>query len=734
MQGMSPRILEPLRSLYKNLERRFKFGGGVGRAFGSSNGIVQGCPLSVVLLNVLMNVWATAVKSRVPGVQSACFADDAGALSSNPERLQQVLEITGSFAQVTRQKLNPGKCKCWRTCSGDSSLHLNLLGSELAQVDNIRCLGAHLAVKGNVRNDVGEKRFRRGAEIARRIQWAPLPMHVRAQLVASLVCPLSLYGIAAASVPVALVNHLRAAVMDAVWGSTRKLRCREIVMTLFVPGHRVDPEMASMYQCLCALRRFLVRRSHLQHVVHEVWAFLRGAHVPQAHSHGPIHIVLKTLNSLGWSWDEPDKLARPGLPPLPLVGCDSVWWEHQVRDGLRVMLWKRAGHRRADMQGLENECGVDRLATMKASSSVTTGRYDAGIMRSIISGSVRLQQRLHVAGLVPSPVCPFCGLGDETLEHCFWRCPCWNHVRERFATPAMHIIDQWPRCTRDCAIFMEQRAVIDLGLELEHEEAMATSLIDACSTGGVPEGGSYAGELRNEEGHVIVWTDGASRNNQDARVRRAGCGIYYAENHVSNTGCLLPGRVQTNQRAELLAIVLALRRDARGLELRTDSQYVYDGACAWSSWREGVRSGSNSDLWQLFSVAMAGRQPGSTQFTKVKGHARNIDVHRGYVLECDKIGNDGADRYACIGADMHAVPEGILQSVTMQKHRAASVQSMMVEILCARRVFLNAHAGNGDDDAIETAHEFAEVDGEPLIIPSASVGAVVPSAPVGAVT
>ena len=105
--------------------------------------------------------------------------------------------------------------------------------------------------------------------------------------------------------------------------------------------------------------------------------------------------------------------------------------------------------------------------------------------------------------------------------------------------------------------------------------------------------------------------------------------------------------------------MLALRRDSRSLELRTDSQYVFDGACAWNSWRGVGRPGANSDLWELFSCAMNSRLPGSAHFTKVKGHATNIDVQRGHVLACDKFGNDGADEFACAGADQHAVSEGV---------------------------------------------------------------------------
>ena len=49
--GLHPKILQPLRAMYKNLSRRFKYSLGVGRTFTVTNGILQGCPTSVILIN-----------------------------------------------------------------------------------------------------------------------------------------------------------------------------------------------------------------------------------------------------------------------------------------------------------------------------------------------------------------------------------------------------------------------------------------------------------------------------------------------------------------------------------------------------------------------------------------------------------------------------------------------------------------------------------------------------------
>ena len=87
-----------------------------GSRFQATNGIIQGCLLSVVLLNLLVNVWARAVKDEVPQACPSGYADDTGATSAKLEPIQKVLDLTGDLARVTRQVLNATKRSCWSTC------------------------------------------------------------------------------------------------------------------------------------------------------------------------------------------------------------------------------------------------------------------------------------------------------------------------------------------------------------------------------------------------------------------------------------------------------------------------------------------------------------------------------------------------------------------------------------------------------------------------------------------
>ena len=108
-------MLQPLLGMYREVRRRFVMAGHMEKEHVDSNGVIRGCPLSVLLLNLLMNTWARSVKTVTTTAMPKVHADDAGVLSKNSHDIDIALKITGRFATVTQQKLNVDKIKVWGT-------------------------------------------------------------------------------------------------------------------------------------------------------------------------------------------------------------------------------------------------------------------------------------------------------------------------------------------------------------------------------------------------------------------------------------------------------------------------------------------------------------------------------------------------------------------------------------------------------------------------------------------
>ena len=88
--------------------------------------------------------------------------------------------------------------------------------------------------------------------------------------------------------------------------------------------------------------------------------------------------------------------------------------------------------------------------------------------------------------------------------------------------------------------------------------------------------------------------------NQDARFRRAGCGIFFGIDDDRNCSFTLFGREQTNNRAELLAVITAMQVHDGNLEIRSDSEYVVRIATSRARGETQKGNVDNADLWEEF--------------------------------------------------------------------------------------------------------------------------------------
>ena len=138
---------------------------------------------------------------------------------------------------------------------------------------------------------------------------------------------------------------------------------------------------------------------------------------------------------------------------------------------------------------------------------------------------------------------------------------------------------------------------------------------------------------------VVVYTDGACSAN-GTKEAKAGSGVWFGAGDPRNISKRLPGNPQTNQRAELYAVLLALRAIPKGnrVSVHTDSNYVIGCCTQWlKNWkRNGWRAASNkpvqnADLVKAIDAELVSRE--TVRFIWVKGHSGDQ-------------GNDGADALA----------------------------------------------------------------------------------------
>ena len=144
--------------------------------------------------------------------------------------------------------------------------------------------------------------------------------------------------------------------------------------------------------------------------------------------------------------------------------------------------------------------------------------------------------------------------------------------------------------------------------------------------------------------------------------------------------------MQSNQRAELTAVLHVLQTEARPVHVKTDSEYVLKGCISHRGvWRSlGWQGVQNKDLWQEVDALLEQKGMDNFMISKVKGHASWKDVRNGTATREDKLGNDAADRLAREGAASHALSPEYVQQAKARLMVAREVQAMMIEIVAAR--------------------------------------------------
>ena len=148
---------------------------------------------------------------------------------------------------------------------------------------------------------------------------------------------------------------------------------------------------------------------------------------------------------------------------------------------------------------------------------------------------------------------------------------------------------------------------------------------------------------------IIVYTDGSCKNNGKTNAK-GGIGIYFGKNDKRNYSGPLKGMNQTNNRAELSAVIKAL--EIINLDdhacIYTDSKYVMLSITKWmdqwiiNKWKASSgRPVKNKDLFKyLNNLIELKRQRRSTVIWKwVKGHSTSY-------------GNQQADLLATQGSKM----------------------------------------------------------------------------------
>eukprot|EP00755_Sulcionema_specki_P035280 Sspe_Gene.104597::Locus_81178_Transcript_1_1_Confidence_1.000_Length_641::g.104597::m.104597 len=176
--------LRALRGAYGSAKRRFAVAGAVGEPIAPTNGVQQGCPLSVILLNCIGVVWAGAVEAE--GAMPMAYADDEYALAKGRAELQLAANVTAAFLEDTDQEACLEKTVTFSAgAPGATGRIMWKDGGMLRHTRELKVLGAAVFPAGRPNTSLWGKRWRKAKSRLRRLARLPLTVDEKGTLVMS---------------------------------------------------------------------------------------------------------------------------------------------------------------------------------------------------------------------------------------------------------------------------------------------------------------------------------------------------------------------------------------------------------------------------------------------------------------------------------------------------------------------------------------------------------------------
>ena len=458
--GLPAALVALLLDIWSRQRVRVKLLGHFGPVFTPKNGLGQGDSWSLICTNLDSVVWMCFIKSVVAGTRRSAFIDDRGIRNISGDRLLAGLQVTDLYDQATGHELNIIKSALMSTDSKvrNKFRKVRIRGKQLPVPVATRYLGLQLkltkAKSGIVTNNASGG-FK---DAAKRVRALPFSNRRKAGFINS-VSMQKLSFSAISNIPsLSSRENLASCMIEAAWGSNRKLRCKEIVVTQFMDISRVDPKYGPAIRILRDVHRILRKRRAMAAQFRVALRICDREQLQKLHTW--VRQFLLALQLLGLQMDDDLFVDGPDAGKFPFLKVGSKWLEARLNSAANfqtlVDLHKRCDidtidasqeteadskrKGRKDMVGIiplmdrkANRVWLDDEAKDCQTKSIRENFPDMpaklsvqekGKVESILSGSLRLNDRLsHCPGIQTkqSKACK-CGHPVEDAPHMFWEC------------------------------------------------------------------------------------------------------------------------------------------------------------------------------------------------------------------------------------------------------------------------------------------------------------------------
>jgi exonuclease III len=680
--GAPEGVVKQTRYLYDRLNRYIRVAGTYGAVIRSSNGIGQGCTISIVIANLFVATLCRYLRARHPNINIAAFIDDRNITATSIDDLLRALGDIKRFDEAAGHCTHLGKSVFFATEDADRNrLRAARVGEDKLKVvlDSVM-VGHNITTRNARRTDYNSTRAKMATGRAEKV--AAMTNATRDQkrrLVQQAVIPSAITGSLWNLPSAKTLTGLRNAITKAIWGTGRKQRCQEVVLGTICNATAVDPLAAITYRRLVDARRLLrknINRTNYAIHVHEMQGQINGAEVDIFDKRvGPIQGLRQAAALIGATIRVADgdlMLDFGGRDRnLPMTKGPDGPWKARIRQAIEAVIDQQLNKRltdpsdegqrgvgrstRKDIYGING--GIDRYATKvlldgratavmkehgalwaKLGDQVDLVKYANDPiwrqrLQAVISGSMRAPNRLHKAGLKEDARCPFCPAERATLDHLIWECDTWKDERAPFLDLLHNYREkhclQDPRRNEEFTRLLSLPCVRNCGILPEStyfKNGGAKLPSQACRFAQLNTPiDRLSVHDRNilqydSAGRVKIYTDGSATHPGDRRRRRAAWACFAGQGHEWNVSGPVSDTCQTVYRAELLAIKHAMAAAVVPTRIVTDCKSISDQLADALCGARRAPKGDHGDLWEEIYQHIDGHPDEYYEVEWVKSH------------------------------------------------------------------------------------------------------------------
>ena len=378
------------------------------------NGVVQGCSLSLLCINIHIAIWAWII-CKIDGVDFRAFIDDTylWTRQSCIDGLVAAVRATELWDSLCGQFLNTSKCEIFAT-TPELRKALKKAFPQMKLVEVVNILGAFVQTTHKNVGSFPVNKLQTALRDCEAIRALPCDSYKRAQILATKVLPQIAFAPQLNFVPKRWLARLQSAVADALWQDRPRWRSKHLLLCIIHKAHKLDPFLCRAVTTIVESVRFLQQSGSAR----RLWQQLFDQ--DQLTAQAWMTQFAQACSILDLDWTHTFEFSALGADPVNFL-------DFSVKD-LKCVLKSFAANKCYQTAGLMPRKDVHTaLGFLDLSLTLSARKKLAGVpnegfsflfhWESALVGCTLTADRLTAAGLHDRPNCRFCDAPKESMQH-----------------------------------------------------------------------------------------------------------------------------------------------------------------------------------------------------------------------------------------------------------------------------------------------------------------------------